>query len=375
MPTATAMAGFVPAVLAFLLAWAFMTTTALLLLEVNLWMGPNVSIVSMAGRTLGVVGKGLSWFLFCYLFYLILTAYTAGSGQLVAEFVTYYGGQPPPVWAGSLIVTAILGLLVFIGTAACDYVNRYLMVGLVVSYVALVAFGFPEIRGELLRHLYWEKAPFAMPVLVIAFGFHNMLPTLTHYLEGDARHMRQVVIIGSLIPLAIYLVWEAVVLGIVPPEIFFLGGNDEGEIAPKALAAVLGKGWITLAGELFAFFAIVTSVLGQALSLVDFLADGFKTPRTQLWRGMLTLLALVPPYMAALYNPGIFVKALQMAGAYGAVVLFGIMPSLMVWQLRYREGKETFHAARGGRPMLVVVILVALGVMGIQLAKQLGMAG
>ena len=156
------------------------------------------------------------------------------------------------------------------------------------------------------------------------------------------------------------------------PEIVAAGGGDASEIAPKALSAYLGRGWITLASDYFAFFAIVTSVLGQALSLVHFLADGFKTPNTKLWKGLLCLLALVPPYLAALYNPRIFITALSLAGAYGAVVLFGIMPALMVWRLRYREKQETFHTVKGGRPLLVLIILFALGVMGIELAVQLG---
>lgn len=372
LPIATGLAGFVPATVVFIVCWAFMTTTALLLLEVNVWLGTEVSIVSMAGRTLGRIGQAAAWILFCYLFYLLLVAYAAGSGTLVANFVEDYSGTRPPEWIGAVGCTLLFGLLVYWGTTVVDYVNRLFMVGLVVTYLLLIGLGLPEVRMELLSYMDWGVAWFGPPVVVIAFGLHNMIPTVTRYLNGNMRQLRFAIVMGTTIPLVIYLVWEWVILGIVPINDLQIT-IDRGDLATHALRLVVGRSWVGLVAEYFSFFAIVTSFLAQALSLLDFLADGFHTSAKRLVRAGLVLLAVVPPLIASLYNPHIFVSALKMAGAYGAVILFGLMPSLMVWRMRYFERVVSPRGIGGGRPLLVILILFSLFVMIVQFTHQLGL--
>ncbi len=53
LPVLTALAGFQPSVVMFVIAWLFMTTTGLLLTEVNIAFGDKAGIVTMAERTLG----------------------------------------------------------------------------------------------------------------------------------------------------------------------------------------------------------------------------------------------------------------------------------------------------------------------------------
>lgn len=363
MPVVTGVAGFLPAIVTFIFCWAFMTTTALLLLEVNIWLGPQVSIVSMAGRTLGWAGKALSWILFCYLFYLIIVAYTSASGTLFADFMEDYTGLRPANWIGSVLFSAIFALLVYLGTTAVDYVNRVLMFGLIVSYLLLIGFGIPEIQTKLLTFHDWGYTLIAAPVVVIAFGFHNMIPTITRYLHGNPKDLRLTVIIGSIIPLLIYLIWEWIILGIVPHE-QFLGGET---IATQALRTAAGSRWVSLSAQYFSFFAIVTSFVAQGLSLFHFLADGFHAWNRRI---LLCLLVFVPPLIAALIKPGIFIEALELAGAFGALVLFGILPALMAWVARYREVAVSKRLVPGGRPLLVFVILIASAIIVIQIVHQ-----
>jgi Tryptophan/tyrosine permease family len=62
----------------------------------------------------------------------------------------------------------------------------------------------------------------------------------------------------------------------------------------------------------FSLLAIATSYLGFVLGLTDFLADVLRTPSRR--DGLLYLLALAPPLLVALSNPGIFLAALDAAG-------------------------------------------------------------
>ena len=51
--------------------------------------------------------------------------------------------------------------------------------------------------------------------MVVAFTFHNMIPSLLPYL-GSARLVARAVVAGSLFPLGLYLLWQVIILGSLP---------------------------------------------------------------------------------------------------------------------------------------------------------------
>ena len=69
------------------LTWCFMITTALMLLEANLWMPAGSHIITMAGRLLGPFGKATAWILYLFMAYASLIAYTSAAGGLLQEIV------------------------------------------------------------------------------------------------------------------------------------------------------------------------------------------------------------------------------------------------------------------------------------------------
>lgn len=375
IPVLSAMAGFKPSVLLFLLSWLFMTATGLLLLEVNLLFKDEVNIVSMASKTLGFVGKAIAWSMFLFLFYSLMVAYGAASGELFVDFTKDMTGILLPNWLGILIMVGIFGVMVYLGTQAVDNFNRALMLGLIVTYVLLVAFGLSHVKTDYLQHSNWGAALFMVPVLIVSFGFHNLVPSLTKYLDYDAKRLRLCFIIGSAIPLLVYLTWEYLILGLVPldgPD-GFLATRDNGDMATKALRSAVGSPLIVGLAHYFAFFAVVTSFIGVALSFVDFLADGLGVHKGPMGRFQMCLLALVPPFVFAVLYPKIFLDALNIAGGYFAVILFGVLPALMAWSGRYVLKLKNTYQVPGGRILLVAVILISSLVMGIQLTNDLAL--
>lgn len=369
LPVISAVAGFKPSLFMFLLSWLFMTTTALLLLEVNLWFSDEVSIISMAGRTLGVVGKVVGWLCFAFLFYTLGVAYIAGSGELIVAFFQEMAGVAMPQWAGSMMVSLIFGAFVYLGTLAVDLFNRLLMVGLVLTYILLVALGAPHVDANNLRYQDWSSAVLVLPVMIISFGFHNMIPSLTTYLKGDTKRLKLSIICGSCLALVVYLIWEWLILGLVPidAEEGFLQVVDEGSMATEVLKNAASTLWVVDVAQYFAFFAILTSFLGNSLSFVDFLSDGLKIKKDALGKLGLCLLVIVPPFILALIYPRIFLFALNYAGAFGAVILFGVLPALMVWAGRYRKGLGKLQLVPGGKIALIAIVCFAVWIMSMQL--------
>lgn len=366
LPVLSALAGFKPSLLMFVLCWLFMACTGLLLLEVNLWIGQEVSIITMASRTLGPLGKIVSGSMFLFLFYALMVAYVVASGSLVSGFFDAFFQVKMDHWVGSLAFILLFGLLIYIGTHAVDYFNRLLMGGLILSYVALVALGSKHVNTELLQHADWGAATLVVPAVIISFGFHNLVPSLTTYFKGDVKALRKAILIGSAIPLFIYLVWEWLILGLVPVK-DFKEALDHGEIATEALRSAIGSSWVVDVAQSFAFFAIITSFLSVALSFVDFLGDGLKVKKSPSSKALLCGLVLIPPFICALFYPTIFLSALSYAGGFGAVILFGILPALMAWRGRYKNKMITQELVPGGKITLVLVILFALWVMSLQI--------
>lgn len=372
LPVLSALSGFVPSVVFFILSWLFMVATGLLLLEVNLWFQGDVSIITMAGKTLGRVGKAIGWAGFLFLFYALMVAYIEGTGELLADFALELGGVALPAWAGSVIVSGVFGLMVYLGTHAVDLFNRVFMAGLIVSYAFLLFLGSSHVDPNLLVHSDWSAVYLVVPAMIISFGYHNLIPTLKTYLNGDVTRLRLTILIGSAIPLVVYLFWEFLILGIVPVEGEggFREALGQGDMATRALKNVIGSSWVTLLAQYFAFFAIVTSFLGVALSFVDFLADGLHIPKNARGKGLLCLLVIAFPLACALIYPKLFLLALSYAGSFGAVSLFGILPAAMVWAGRYRKKIAGEQLLPGGKLMLVAIIALSVLIMLLQIVQD-----
>ena len=370
LPVLTALGGFKPTVTLFIICWLFMATTGMLFLEVNLWFSEEVSVATMAGTTLGRIGKAMGWILFTYLFYSLMVAYAAGSGQLFSDFVKATLHYTLPEWVGTLVLSSLFGVFLYFGTKSVDFFNRFLMFGLIATYLILIGMGSSHVNTDLLKHVNWGKAVYAVPAMIISFGFHNMVPSLTTYLKHDVKKLTFAIVVGSSIPLISYLVWEWLILGMVPVDSGFQEALDQGDMATRVLRQTVGVSWIADMAEYFAFFAIVTSFLSVALSFVDFLADGLHVKKDGKGKILLSTLSLGPPFFLSLIYPKVFLVALSYAGAFGAVILFGIFPAAMVWSGRYVKKLGHKQLVPGGKFTLILVILFSLWVFFLELLHQ-----
>ncbi len=361
LPVISAFAGFFPSLWGLIACWAFMFATAWLILEVNLACPGDVNLISMAGRTLGTPGKLVCWVTYLLLLYSLTAAYLSGSAPLLLHALHALTGWLAPLWLGLCLMLVLFGLFVYLGTRSVDYVNRLLMGGLLISYACLVASLPSHVQWPLVARADLSALSLAIPVMITSFGFHIIIPTLTTYLRHNAKQLRLTILIGSLLPLGVYVLWEFFVLGIVPLDGSpgLIASWQAGESGAVPLAAILGSGWISKVANAFSFFAIITSFLGVSLSLSDFLGDGLKLHRFTWGREGACLLTFVPPFVFALAYPRGFLLALQYASVFVAILL-GVLPTLMAWRLpKYRS-----HLKKGwlGAMLLLSLLLIWLSI-------------
>ena len=359
LPVLTAPGGFLPAVIIYILCWLFMTATGLLLVEVLLWSKKEVNIVSMAQMTLGVPGKIVAWILYLFLFYSLTVAYISGGGALVDDIFEAFGKHDIPLWSGPLIFVLIFAPFVAFGAKAVDRINMLLMTGLIISFLVFVVLGVKHIEIKLLTPFNWSLALLATPVVFTSFGFQGIVPTLTNYLDRNPDKVKKAIVGGSIIPLITYILWEGLILGVVPPGQLEQAKNL-GQSAVAPLKNILYIPWLFTIGEFFAFFAIVTSFLGVTLGLLDFMSDGLKVEKNFRGRLLLALLIFIPPLIFSMVNPRLFLDALHYAGGLGCALLLGLLPILMVWRGRYTLKLKSVYSLFGGRITLSLLIFFVI---------------
>lgn len=375
LPVATGISGFIPSIVIMFLCWLAMTSSALFLLEVNLWMNKeDAHIITMASAILGPIGKIICWLLFLFISYASIVAYAAAGGQFFSDGIQFLSGIKISQEMSILSFIILFGAVIYLGTKIVGRVNTILFIAMIASYLALVTSGIQEIKKDLLGHGYWKTSIFAIPLLLTSFSFQTMLPSLTPYLHRNAKALRWAIVGGTGIAFIVYLIWLWLVLGVVPIQ----GPNsliealEAGEPITQFFRHHVKSDLVSTIAEFFAFFALVTSFLGMALGLFDFLSDGLKIKKTGLGHVILGLLIVVPTYIFAAYFKRIFLLALDTSGGFGDTILNGMIPILMVWigryYLRFPDENRTF----GGKPYLGLIFLFFLGAFILELLVHTG---
>jgi len=398
LPQTIASTGYAPSSAVLTCSWMLLLAEALLIAEVNVQImrerneyrqghlrpdsTQTINLADMAGSTVGRWGRNLVGGGFLFNSGTLMVAYIAKSGEI---FQQIGGGS---CQAGSMVFCAGLGLMLYAGgTKAADHTNRVLTLALLATFGYVTLYGTRFIDPANLSYGDWSQAPDTIAVVFLALVYHDLVPVICSYLGGDLDKIRKAIVLGSVPPLLMFLLWDSVALGMIPIDALAQSGNGEMIIDPLAFLLASGDPSLVLAISVFSVSAIATSAIGTALSLSDYtqslldkavdkLQDrgaGAAAPvpkdTWQWWEsGGAKLAALtvtfVPPLAVAVSNPNIFVGAANFAGAYGMTTLFGLMPIMMAWKVRgYRTSATAPVAPTKQQGVLVPGGPVVLGAM------------
>lgn len=351
LPVVTAPAGLLPALAIYCICWFIMVCYGRLILEACIWMPKESNMISLSKLLLGPKAAVVCWILYLFLFYCLMIAHIAAGGEATRSF----SGLPFPL--ATLIYTVIFIPAVYLGTKSVSRLNVILMSGVVITWLFFFTGSFPEVHMSLLKRSDWLAIWPSIPVILTAFGFQNLVPTLYNFMDRDHKAIRKALWIGTLTTLILYCIWELLVLGIVPFDVLS-GALQEGKSAIGPLETVMGSEWIGKVSQAFAVFAMSTSFVGISIAFIDFWADGLKWSKRGKKRTFLLLLVFAIPFIFVLINPSIFLTALRYAGGIGMIILFGVFPILFVWSGRYVHGYcRHYEFVKGGKISLILLLL------------------
>ncbi len=366
LPVVTAAGGFIPSFVIYLICWFIMVSFARLILEACLWMPKDANMISISRHLLGNQGAAFCWVLYLFLFYCLMTAHIAAGEQSLSQLAQ--GHLPRHV--ASLLYVALFVPVIYLGTGAASRINGLLMTGVVITYLIFFFLAIRHVEPTLLARENWSAIWPSLPVILTAFGFQNLVPTLYNYMDRDHKVIRKAIWIGTLIPLVLYIVWEFLILGIILPENLF-AALKSGQSAIIPLQHALQSGTVSLVSDAFAFFATSASFVGISLAFLDFWADGLKWKKRGEKKNWLLVLVFGIPLLLVFFDPTIFITALRYAGGIGMILLFGLLPVLFVWSGRYiHQHSRKFEFVKGGKVSLLLLFLFILFILAIMIFTE-----
>ncbi|MEH1956669.1 amino acid permease [Nostoc sp.] len=379
LPAVTLPSGIVPSTSGLVAVWLYALVSGLLVADVTLNTmrtegRASIGFLGVVEKILGKLGARIAGGAYLFMHYALLVAYITEGGEILGYAAAkVWGVQILPTWVGTTTFTLLFGGIMYVGREKFIEKLNSAFVGIViVSFLGLLFLAGGHIQSAQLLFQNWSALGSAISVMSVALFFQNVVPLVVAQLEGDAGKIRQSIFIGSVIPLIMFLAWNAVILGSISPDM--LHGTSDGRTVfdPLQILRAGGAGeWLGVLVSIFSEFAIVTSFIGFVYGLLDLFKDIFLLAQGRLSSRLpLYSLVLFPPMTLGTLNPSIFFTALDYTGTFSISVLGGIIPALMSWKQRQeQENSDSINQpfVPGGKVTLIVMIGVALAMMGRQI--------
>ncbi|NJK29666.1 MAG: tyrosine transporter [Acaryochloris sp. SU_5_25] len=380
LPTITHPSGVVPSTVTLVLVWVYALVAALLLAEINVfwmrqWGQPTIGLLKMVENTLGKSLAYVAGGAYLFLHYALLVAYMAQGGEIIASALAHHPELNLPEGSGSALFTLVFGGLLYWGTEGLvTKINNTFVVIVILTFMGLLGLSSAHVDPGQWLHQNWFATRSTLSVMLVALFYHNIVPVVTTQLEGDLGKIRQSIVIGSLIPLLMFLTWNAVILGSMGGGFAELASGN-GVFDPLEMLRN-NTDWpgLGIVVSVFSEVAIATSFIGFTYGLLDFFKDVLQvraiTPDNRL---PFFSIILLPALGLSILNPHIFLTTLDYAGGFSISVLGGILPAIMAWKLRYRSAEQTLQPTLvpGGRLTLMFMVVLGVAVMGLQIATMI----
>lgn len=311
---------YVVAQVGLLVGLAYILFLGIVMLCLNLMIGEiavrtkdSYQLPGLAGKYLGGWAKVLMSITIIFSGIGTLLAYLVGEGESLSGI---FGGDP--AW-WTIIFWTVGSVLVWRGLQTVKVVEKVLSI-LVIGIILGLSLAFlPHVQVVNFGYTNWSK--FFLPFGVILFALHAA-PSIAeaHALLPDSqRHFRKALIVGTLIPIFVYIIFALAVVGVM--------GKETTEIATLGLGVKFGS-WVRILANVFAVFAMGTGFMGLGIALKQTLVWDWKV--SSFLATFLVILAPLTLFMAGFRS---FVNILGVVGGLFLGVE-AILMALMYWKAK-----------------------------------------
>jgi len=366
LPIKTGLSGLFPSLLGMIVVWGLMLGTAWILASRIIASDHATSdLPTLFQQELGTTGKWLSIIGYLTIFYGLLVAYLSGASSIFVNLIKLPLARQ--VWV-IIFFIVVTGIILF-GLDLVRKGNAAIMTVLGISFVFLLIKTGQNLNPRHLTYTDWHFIPSALPIIVCAFAFHAIIPTVCRSLKWQSRACWQALLIGTLLALALNALWVLVVIGALPlaglGQENILAAFHENLPATVPLSMAFHSKVIATAGMFFSLAAIITSYFGVGIAFMGFFRDLIYSFGKKSNRFKEALLTFGPPFLIALLYPNLFLKALDLVGGIGLLLVFGCLPGLMILKPKRKPG---VWQRLGGYAILCLFVLLIF----LELFQELG---
>ena len=261
IPYVVAQIGLLPGILYIAVLGTIMLFFNLMIGEIVLRTKESFQLPGLVGKYLGKPAKILMSIVVVLGGLGTLLAYIIGEGQALAALL---GGIP--MW-WSVVFWAIGSVLVWRGLQTIKTAEKIFSI-IVIGIILGLSFSIlPQLQTTNL--VYFNFSNILIPFGVILFAL-NVSPSIAEahaLLPDDPEKFRKALILGTMIPIAVYILFALAVVGVM--------GKDVTQIATIGLSQKFGS-VVGLLGNLFAVLAMGTGFMGLGVALKQSLIWDWK---------------------------------------------------------------------------------------------------
>ncbi len=281
----------------------------------------------------------LSFFISMYGAFL---AYLVG----ISEFCNLlFGGGNSILWG--IVFFIFAAIVIHLGLKAISYFGLIFVSFLLCLFVLFFILGAGKIEIANLNTFYPAFLLLPYGVILFALSGNSVIPEMEEVLRQDPQKMKKAVIIGSLIPVFVYILFAFLIVGIC--------GKFTSEDAMSGLLIFLPT-WISKLGACIGIFTMASSFLTITYILKE---AWFRDLKQSL--SMSFSLACLPGLLLFLAGARSFIGILDFSGAVSGG-LSGIL-ILIMWKKAKESGKRT-PAFNIEIPRFLVILLYIVLILG-----------
>jgi amino acid permease len=215
LPYVFAESGFIAGLFWLIFLGGVMTFINLCMGEVTLRTKGYHQLTGYAEKYLGKWGKRIMFFSMVFGLYSALIAYLVGEGRSISEILPW---SINPLVIGFLF-WILMNLLIREGLRGLKKVETYaVLVIIILVFVLFIRFA-PQIETS--NVITFNSGKFFIPMGVVLFallGFVS-IPKLREEIKGNEKLFKRAIIIGSLIPVLLNILFSAVFVGVLGGEV------------------------------------------------------------------------------------------------------------------------------------------------------------
>ena len=350
IPFVVAKAGFLTGMLNILVLGILILILNLYLGEISLRTKGIHQLTGYAKIYLGKTGTYLMAASFIISLHGALIAYIIKTG----EFLNALLG---PVFGGNIIFYSIIFfilsfIIIFKGIREVERSELSMVILIFIIIIILAIFAAPNINANNLTDFSIKNVFIPYGVVFFAFLAMPAIPSMNEELKNNKKDLKKAIIIGSLIPLIIYILFAIIVVGIT--------GINTTDGAIIGLATVLGDK-ILIMGTILGILTMTTSFIAVAFALTQMYHLDYNIKK----KISSTLACFIPLIIAlVIINSNIknsFFTVLDITGSLGGS-LAGIL-IILIWLKAKKAGKRKpeFSIFKNNILSIAIILMFVLG--------------